>query len=74
MSDLYGSIKGTELAAKCRRRLWDIPRNHDAEIPMVWAPVSSTSGVTPTICEARPRSCSRLPRRLATASSTGGSP
>lgn len=27
--DLFGQIKGTELAAKCRRRLWDEARNHD---------------------------------------------
>lgn len=27
--DLFGQIKGTELAVKCRRRLWDVPRNHD---------------------------------------------
>jgi hypothetical protein len=26
---LYGSIKGTELAAKCRRRLWPESRNVD---------------------------------------------
>lgn len=27
--DLCGQIKGTELAAKCQRRLWNEPRNHD---------------------------------------------
>ena len=27
-----GHIKATELAAKCRRRLWDEPRNHDPAI------------------------------------------
>lgn len=25
----YGHVKATELAAKCRRRLWDEERNHD---------------------------------------------
>ena len=28
-----GSIKATELAAKCRRRLWDVDRNHDPAMP-----------------------------------------
>jgi len=27
--DLMGQIKGTELAVKCRRRLWDEDCNHD---------------------------------------------
>jgi hypothetical protein len=26
---LLGSISARELAARCRRRLWDIPQNHD---------------------------------------------
>jgi len=28
-SQPYGEVKATELAALCRRRLWDEPRNHD---------------------------------------------
>jgi hypothetical protein len=27
--DLWGQIDARELAARCRRRLWDVPRNHD---------------------------------------------
>jgi hypothetical protein len=27
--DIYGEISATELAAKCRRRLWPEPRNDD---------------------------------------------
>lgn len=32
---LFGSIKGTELAARCRRRLWDVPQNHDQGLETV---------------------------------------
>lgn len=30
--ELYGQAPAREVAAKCRRRLWDIPRNHDAAL------------------------------------------
>lgn len=30
--DFHGEIKAKELAARCRRRLWDEPRNHDAGV------------------------------------------
>jgi len=30
--DYSGEIGGPELAARCRRRLWDVDRNHDAAI------------------------------------------
>lgn len=33
MEDLYGSMSVTEMAARCRRRLWDVPRNYDPELP-----------------------------------------
>lgn len=33
--DYMGEIDATELAAKCRRRLWDVDRNHDPGIPEV---------------------------------------
>ncbi|RKZ09782.1 hypothetical protein DRQ25_05185 [Candidatus Fermentibacteria bacterium] len=33
--DYSGEIKAAELAAACRRRLWDEPRNHDEGIPPV---------------------------------------
>jgi hypothetical protein len=33
--DYCGAVKATELAAACRRRLWDEPRNHDKEITPV---------------------------------------
>lgn len=29
----HGEIRATELAARCRRRLWDEARNHDPELP-----------------------------------------
>lgn len=29
----YGSVSARELAARCRRRLWDVERNHDPERP-----------------------------------------
>lgn len=29
----YGEAPAREVAAKCRRRLWDEPRNHDAGLP-----------------------------------------
>lgn len=32
-TDLYGSMPASELAARCRRRLWDEPRNYDPELP-----------------------------------------
>ena len=28
-----GHISGRELAARCRRRLWDVERNHDPALP-----------------------------------------
>ena len=28
-NDIYGEIDARELAARCRRRLWDVTRNHD---------------------------------------------
>lgn len=31
--DLYGSAPARDIAARCRRRLWDVPRNHDSELP-----------------------------------------
>jgi hypothetical protein len=31
--DLYGSIAARELAARCRRRLWNEARNVDRELP-----------------------------------------
>jgi hypothetical protein len=31
--DLYGELPARELAARCRRRLWDEPRNHDPSLP-----------------------------------------
>lgn len=31
--DCSGIIEARELAARCRRRLWDESRNHDPEIP-----------------------------------------
>lgn len=37
---LSGSLDSRELAARCRRRLWDEPRNQDAAIP----PESMRSG------------------------------
>lgn len=30
--DIFGVIAAKELAVKCRRRLWDEPRNHDPRI------------------------------------------
>ncbi len=30
---LYGEIAARELAARCRRRLWDVSRNHDRSLP-----------------------------------------
>ena len=32
--ELHGSAAASEVAARCRRRLWDEPRNHDPELPM----------------------------------------
>lgn len=31
--DLCGAVPARELAARCRRRLWDEPRNHDPALP-----------------------------------------
>lgn len=31
-ADEYGSVDARELAARCRRRTWDVARNHDAAI------------------------------------------
>lgn len=41
-SDLCGHIKATELAVKCRRRLWPEARNYDPAIP----PIDTNCGVT----------------------------
>jgi hypothetical protein len=30
--DEYGQVPASDLAARCRRRLWDEPRNHDAAV------------------------------------------
>jgi hypothetical protein len=30
---LLGELDARELAARCRRRLWNEPRNHDPELP-----------------------------------------
>ncbi len=30
---LYGEMAARELAARCRRRLWDVSRNHDPSLP-----------------------------------------
>lgn len=32
-AELIGEVAAPELAARCRRRLWDEPRNHDPELP-----------------------------------------
>ena len=32
--DLYGELPAGRLAALCRRRLWDVDRNHDAAKPI----------------------------------------
>jgi len=32
---LTGSHDADDLIARCRRRLWDVPRNHDPELPRV---------------------------------------
>ena len=29
----YGAVSARELAARCRRRLWEVERNHDPERP-----------------------------------------
>lgn len=31
--DLWGEVPATDLAARCRRRLWPEPRNHDPGLP-----------------------------------------
>ena len=33
--DLLGEVSASELVARCQRRLWDEPRNHDPALPGV---------------------------------------
>jgi len=42
--DLYGSIPARELTARCRRRLWDEPRNYDEGLPAVERRLSRFEG------------------------------
>ena len=50
--DLFGEISARELAARCRRRLWDVARNYDPEIA---ARVDSEPGRATAIwCGRRP--------------------
>jgi hypothetical protein len=37
---LIGTVNARDLAARCRRRLWDEPRNHDPAV----LPISSATG------------------------------
>lgn len=47
---LVGEIPARELAARCRRRLWDVARNHDLAIEGY---VESAVGCATVICAGR---------------------
>lgn len=50
-SELYGEITASDLAARCRRRLWPETRNEDPEIP---GAIHKAPGVATVITSERP--------------------
>jgi hypothetical protein len=78
VEDLWGELHAKELAARCRRRLWNEPRNHDPEKPgfegrgAAAAFASSSSRAGPATCARRPKPSSSSPSGRATEPSPSG--